>query len=308
MKRYWPFRHLAQKIWSIVLAVMLWMVVSGEETVERGLRVPLELQQFPSGLELQSDAPSLVDVRVRGSSGTLSRMSPGEIVAVLDLRGARPGRRLYQITPEQVRAPYGVQIVQVTPPSVALVFEDSVTKPVRVSPEIEGSPAPGFVVGKITVDPKMVDVVGPESAVERATEALTESVSVAGAQHDIVDSVNVGFTDPSLRLKSPRLATVTVQIAPGPVERVLRDHPVRLQNLASGLSAQVVPPTADLVVRGSREAIDRIAPGDVTAFVDLSGLGIGEYAMPVKVDAVADAGVARINPATVQVRIVRGKN
>ena len=65
---------------------MLWLVVSGEETVERGLRVPLELQQFPPGLELQGDAPSLVDVRVRGASGTLSRVGPGDIVAVLDLK------------------------------------------------------------------------------------------------------------------------------------------------------------------------------------------------------------------------------
>ncbi len=67
------------------------MVVAGEETVERGLRVPLELQQFPAGLELQGDVPSTVDVRVRGASGTLSRVGPGDIVAVLDLRTARAG-------------------------------------------------------------------------------------------------------------------------------------------------------------------------------------------------------------------------
>ena len=83
----WPFRHLGLKLWSIALAVLLWMVVAGEETVERGMRIPLELQQFPSGLELQSEAPSTVDVRVRGGSGALSRLSPVDIVAVLDLRG-----------------------------------------------------------------------------------------------------------------------------------------------------------------------------------------------------------------------------
>ena len=35
--------------------------------VERGLRVPLELQQS-AGLEIQGEAPSTVDVRVRGTS------------------------------------------------------------------------------------------------------------------------------------------------------------------------------------------------------------------------------------------------
>src|SRR5207302_56403 len=42
---FWPFGHLGLKLLSFGLALLLWMVVSGEETVERGLRVPLELQQ-----------------------------------------------------------------------------------------------------------------------------------------------------------------------------------------------------------------------------------------------------------------------
>ena len=105
----WPFRHLGLKLLSLGLAVMLWMVVSGEETVERGLRVPLELQQVPAGLELLGDVPATVDVRVRGASGTLSRVGAGDVVAVLDLRTAQPGRRLFPLTPEQVRVPFGVR-------------------------------------------------------------------------------------------------------------------------------------------------------------------------------------------------------
>jgi hypothetical protein len=48
MKRPWGFSHLGLKLLSLVMALLLWMVVSGEETVERGLRVPLELQQVPA--------------------------------------------------------------------------------------------------------------------------------------------------------------------------------------------------------------------------------------------------------------------
>src|SRR5947208_9000988 len=91
----WPFRHLGLKVLSLGVALLLWMVVSGEEAVERGLRVPLELQQVPAGLELSGDIPATVDVRVRGASGTLSRVAAGDVVAVLDLRGARAGRRLF---------------------------------------------------------------------------------------------------------------------------------------------------------------------------------------------------------------------
>ena len=103
MATIWPFRHLGLKVLSVVLALLLWMIVSGEETVERGLRVPLELQQVPAGLELTGEVPATVDVRVRGASGTLSRVSTGDVVAVLDLRSARSGRRLFPLTPERDR-------------------------------------------------------------------------------------------------------------------------------------------------------------------------------------------------------------
>ena len=109
----WPLRHFGLKILSVGLAALLWMVVSGEETVERGLSIPLELQQFPPALELQTKPPSTVDVRVRGGSGTLSRLTPVDIVAVLDLRGAQVGQRLFHLTPEQVRIPFGVEKKQI---------------------------------------------------------------------------------------------------------------------------------------------------------------------------------------------------
>jgi len=308
MAAIWPFRHIGLKVLSVVLAVMLWMVIAGEETVERGLRVPLELQQFPPGLELLGDVPTTADVRVRGPAGTLSRLSPGEIVAVVDLRGARAGERLFHLTPEQVRVPFGVEVVQVTPPTVAVAFETAASRSVVIKPAIEGRPAAGYVVGRITADPPEVEVVGPETAVRRVAEALTEPVKVTGAQRDVSETVTVGTIDPSLRLKTLRTALVTVQIVPAPLEQTVRDRPVHLRNLGPNLSAIVMPSDVDVTLRGNREALSRIQPDDATAFVDLSGLGEGEYTLTVHADSLRDAGVARIEPAAIKVRISSARN
>lgn len=303
MKAPWPFGHLSLKTLSVVFAALLWFSVSGEEVVERGLRIPLELMQFPAELELLGEAPSVVDVRVRGASGTLSRIGSSDLIAVLDLRAARVGRRLYQLTPEVVRVPFGVQVVQVTPPSVALAFERSATKQVPVVPAVEGDPAPGFVVGQTTVDPESVEVVGAASAIARVTEAVTEPVSVSGARGIVNDAVTIGFLDPALRLKTPRQARVSVDVRPGPVERALRGRPVQLRTLGSGLVARAIPNAVEVVLRGSREAVSRVNAEDVAAFVDLNGLGVGDYTLAVRVDDPDRAGVARILPATVQVKI-----
>jgi YbbR domain-containing protein len=304
---HWVFGNLWLKLLSLGLALMLWMVVSGEETVERGLRVPLELTQVPAGLELLGDVPATVDVRVRGASGTLSRVAAGEVVAVLDLHTAQSGRRLFPLTPEQVRVPFGVEIMQVLPSAVTMAFEMSASREVPIVPAVDGRPAPGYVIGPLTAEPRLVEIIGPESAVKRATEVVTEPVSVAGATTHVKQSVILGLLDPALRLKTARSATVTVQILPAPLERVLRNQPVHLRNLGPNLQAEAVPAAVDLTVRGRRETLGRVAADDLTAFIDLDGLGPGQYSLTVHADSSPDAGVTRVTPDSVQVRVTSGK-
>lgn len=303
MKAPWPFGHPGLKALSVVFAALLWFFVSGDEVVERGIRVPLEFLQVPDGLEMMGEPLSLVDLRVRGESGVLSRLGPGDVVAQLDLKGAREGRRVYSMTPEQVRVPYGVQVVQVTPPGVALAFESTASKQVPVTPTVEGDPAAGFVVGPIVADPPTVEVLGPKSAIARVSEALTAPISVEGAHDRVSGSVSVGFLDAALRLKAPRLVQVQVDVVPGPVERTMQDLPVHLSNLRTGLAARATPNVVDVVLRGSREGVYAADADAVRASVDLAGLGVGAYTLPVRIAGPSRAGVARTLPATIQITI-----
>ena len=307
MRAIWPFRHFGLKLLSVGLALMLWFVVSGEETVERTLRIPLELQQFPSGLELSGEPPSTVDVRVRGASSTLARLGPSDLVAELDLRSARAGRRVFRVTPDEVRAPFGVQVVQVNPPTVAMAFEPSTNRRVPIVPSVDGKPAPGFVVGHIAVAPSMVEVVGPESAVKRVTDAFTEPVSVAGAHDTVKETVTVGLLDSSLRLNGQRSAVVTVQVTPAPIERTMRDVAVHLRQLRANLTARATPSTAAVTLRGTREAFARLDSEGLDVYVDMSGLGGGTYTLPLRAEA-GDAGVVKIDPPTVEVRVASGQD
>lgn len=307
MKAFWPFDHLGLKILSLGLALLLWLIIAGEEVVERGLRIPLELQQFPAGLELRGEWPTFVDVRLRGPSGDLGRLGTGDIVAVLDLRSATAGPRLFPLTPDQVRVPFGVETLQITPSSVALTFEQSKTRWVTVRPPIEGDPDPGYIVGKVSVNPQRVEVTGPATLVDAVTEAFTEPVSVAGAHQQVTQQVTVGFTEPELRLKTPRPAIVTVDILPGPAERTLSDRTIHLRELGTKLVAQAVPASTTVVVRGSRQSLNRLDTSRVSPYVNLAGLGPGEHVVNVQVDALQDAGIARINPDTVRVKISSAK-
>ena len=301
--RYHPFHHLGLKIMAIALATLLWLIVAGDHLVERSMRVPLEFRNLPSALEIVGDPPTSVDVRLRGSSALLGRLQPSDAVAVLDLVTARPGSRMFHLRSDEVRAPYGVEVAQVVPSTVALDLETSGRRTVPIVPALDGEPAPGFVIGRVTADPATVEVAGPESRLKQLTGATTEPVEVNGSRTRVRDVVTVGITDSAVRLVQARDATVTVDILPAPVERDLAGVPVRWRNLGTGLRAEVRPTLTRITVRGRRDALAELRAGSIDAFVDLAGLGPGRYNLRVQVDPSQSFGLSAIEPAAVDVTI-----
>jgi YbbR domain-containing protein len=288
---------------AVALATLLWLIVAGDHLVERSLRVPLEFRNIPPELEIIGDPPTAVDVRLRGSSALLGRLEPRDIVAVLDLATARPGSRMFHLRSDEVRAPYGVDVAQVIPGTLAVDLEKSGRRTVPVVPALDGEPAPGFVIGRVTSEPPTVDVAGPESRLKQLTGATTEPVQVSASRERVRDVVTVGIADSAVRLVQPRDATVTVEILPAPVERDLAGVPVRMRNLQAALTAKVQPTLTRVTVRGRREALSDLRPGSVEAFVDLYGLGPGRYNLRVQVDPSQTFGVSAIVPAVVDVTI-----
>jgi YbbR domain-containing protein len=295
------FRHLGLKLLSIALAALLWLLVSGERIVERAMRIPLEFTNLPSQLEVLGDAPNVVDVRLRGSSGALNRVATGEVVAMLDLRAARPGRRLFHVTGADVRTPFGVEVVQVTPANVSLTFEPSASKVVPIVPAIEGEPAAGYTTGTVSADPPTVEVIGPVSALATLTEAITEPIVVTDATAPVSESVTVGLPDQAVRLREPQTTRVTVAVVPAPVEWAVAAIPVDVRNQGP-TKAQVTPSHVTVHVRGPKETMGSGAEA-FEASVDVTGLRSGQYQLPVRVVPPARIGVISIDPPELRVRI-----
>jgi YbbR domain-containing protein len=301
---YHPFRHLGLKVVALTCASLLWLTVAGEHIVERNLRVPVEFRNKPPQLEVVGDPPENVDVRLRGSSALLSRLDPGEVVAVVDLQQARPGSRLFHIRPEDVRSPYGVEVEQVIPGTLGIELERTARRIVPVIAPVEGDPPAGFVVGPITAEPATVEIEGPESHIKKLANATTEPITVSGARANVRDVVKVGLIDSACRLVKPQDVTVIVEVRPAPIERELRGVLVRARNLGSGLAAPKISPSlVTLSVRGRREALTGVGKDTVDAFVDLTGLGPGQYSLRVQVDPSEHFGVAEISPEVVVITI-----
>ena len=82
-------------------------------------------------------------------------------------------------------------------------------------------------------------------------------------------------------------------------------HLQKLESLRA--QARAIPSAVELTLRGSREALARVEADDIVAYIDLAGLGPGQYSLTVHADSSPDAGVTRIEPSVVQVQITSGK-
>ncbi len=294
-----PIRHVGLKVLSAAVAVLLWLAVTSDVEVERTVRVGLELQRTPSGVEMTTAVPDTVAVRVRGSASRLSALGPGDLAVVVDLDGVRPGRRLFPLTAGQVTAPYGISVVQVTPAALPLSFEVSASKVVVVRPRIEGTPVPGHSVANVSVNPSQVMVEGPESAVNSLTEVVTETVSVERATTLVREAVALDLSDVGVRIAGSSTAVVTVSVVADASERTVAGVPIRSRG-AVGDAVVVTPAVAEVVVQGAGDVVNALTAADVALFVDVTeAVNGGDLA--VKAESSPRFVVRSITPPSVRV-------
>jgi hypothetical protein len=290
-----PIRHAGLKVLSIAVAVLLWLVVTGDPVVERTLRVGLELLRAPSDLELVGAVPDSVAVRVRGPASRLSGLAPGDLSVVVDLDGVRAGRRLFPLLPSQVTAPFGVDVTQVTPSALPMAFEPTASAVLPVRPRVEGTAVAGHSVTNVSVTPSRVRVSGPESTVRGLTELFTEPVSVEGATSLVREAVTIDTSESSLRLDGGATAVVTITIAADTIVRTVTGVPITLRGGAPG---RLLPAEAAVTVQGARAVIEPLTGADIALFVDAQA-GASGRELVVQAESSPRFVVTAISPPTV---------
>ena len=111
---------------------------------------------------------------------------------------------------------------------------------------------------------------------------------------------NLGWKTLALVLGAALWFTVSGDLA---IERAVDGLPVTLKNVGEGVQAVVSPARVTVTVRGSREELGALAETQVAAWVDLNGLGPGQYKLPVRVDLPRTVDLAKVTPETIEVRV-----
>src|SRR5213593_3419790 len=210
--KHWLTYNWHLKLISLVLATMLWMMVATEASSELAMEVPLEYRNIPARMEITGDTTNSVQVRLRGSPNVVRDISPKNVSTTIDLSNMRPGEKIVPLSPQNVQAPFGAEVIRVNPSSIRFNLERTLTKTVPVVPTILGQPADGFEIGAVAVNPSKVEVEGPESRISTLASIATVPIRLDRRQTHIEQAAELDVPDPQIRLRRPAPVAVRVEL------------------------------------------------------------------------------------------------
>jgi len=252
-------RNLAAKIVAVLIAVILWGYVMNEQnpSTEGSFTAQVQLVNVPEGYKV-TQGTDKVKITVRGARSLFVSNSDVNFEASVDLREAKSGKGEYKV---RVKMPQGFELVDVQPGTVEVTLDPIVRRKVRADINVNGSPASGVTVAKVTQASSEVMVEGPSSAVKEVERligyvGLTSKNDADFALQVPLTAINADGKEVSGVTIQPATMYVTVQMARGLTKKIVTIHPVSEADLPAYLElVSIKPNPLQIEVAGAENII-----------------------------------------------------
>jgi|GEM_PF-122049 len=298
----WPV-----KVLCLGLAMVLYILFRVNTLTELQITVPLNALT-PEGFVVSSDIPGNINVTLRGEEEDVQGVLPDDVVAFVDLTSF-PEEGEYRVPVEFRKKGSALQPealeLRPRPREIELALEPRTVRSLTIRPELSGFPALGYELTQFFVSPSSVTAVGPQSQMTDLTELNTEIIDLSGRRNDF--TVTTRLIRPSSQISIPGGEVVEFRgvIDEAVVIRTVADREVVVFDLPSGLRIEGDLPRVTLTVQGSQLTVEGARPGDMTFYVEGSGIRRpGEYVLPLKMDIPQGLAVLQMVPREVTIRVV----
>ncbi len=176
----------------------------------------------------------------------------------------------------------------------AKITLDSYSTKVPISITTTGELTSGKAISKVTIEDydgnpiDNIEIFGDKETIDSIT-SVPVSIDINNQGNTANKVYDVTITKPAgVRYLSQTKAKITVEFG-DEKQKTIANVPIsNTKNLGDGLSAMAKSSADALVtvqVKGVQEVIDAITAENINAYIDLSGLTVGEYQVEVKIDS-----------------------
>jgi len=298
---------VAMRPYQIVLVNPTTVTVDLESIDTKTFPLVLSLTGQPAaGYQAGDASMDLTEVVVSGPKPSLEQVAQTRVVINLDgIRDSIDESLQIQVVDKQNKALKGLTInpesVRVTIP----ISQQGGFRDVAVKVIVQGQQAPGYRIENISVFPPVVTVFAenPELVNNLPGVVETQPLDLKDRREDVSTRLALDLPD-NITIIGSKTVQVQVSISPIQTSLTLSNQPINIIGLSGGLSAQVFPPSVDVIISGPVPVLDALTSKDITISVDCKGLGAGVYQLEPKVSPKVDnVLVESILPSTVEVDI-----
>lgn len=173
------------------------------------------------------------------------------------------------------------------------------TRSLPVNPVVTGTPAAGFQVTSISVQPVAESIQGEADVLAALAKVDTKPVSVSGANADVTTSVGLNLPSNVTSLSGAQVS-VTVHIQPVTGTLDINAGLV-LTGARSNLTYSVQASSVLVTLGGTQAALGAVNAGAFTASLDVSSLTVGTHLVSAQVTVPAGLSLVAISPVQVTV-------
>lgn len=295
------FENFGLKVLSLLFALGLYASMHSTSTAQRTLQVPL-IADMPApggGRTLMTELPETLSVTVEGPRQVLDDLQARLDPLPLNLRSARDERLAF--SPEMVAGlPRNARVTRIIPESLEIRWEDVLERVIEVQVPVAGQIAKDLELREVSVAPKTIKALGPESLVKGIQLARAEPFEIGGLPEGRHTRSLALAPPPAKVVFDHRTVEATIDVAR---KRITRDFHLKVQ-VVGLLRGRAEPAFVHVTIAGTPDRVTSLRPENVLVRVDpkasgVDGLKPGSALMPVIVD-VLDA-TATSEPASVVV-------
>ena len=300
-------RDFALKSVSLVLAVCIYVGVSGYLKDENTVALPVEIH-LTQDLMMIQPRNFKVEIKVRGTQRDLSKADEIRCRVEVGPNDRRnDGAYRVILTPRDFRMPGGLQVTQILNPELTLQLQRRISRELPVRMVLSGEPPSGFRISERICIPKTVVASGPENELGELKEILTEPIPLADRESSF--EYEAKLRKPAQLKFSVERVTVNVGVERNFVTRDFAKVPVGMfYDAQSGIVARFnadSPSFAAVRIVGTASDIARFRINNMRLYVDVSDISTaGEYTLPVRCH-ISSEGIraVRITPEQFKVTV-----
>lgn len=290
------------KLFSILIAVLLWVTVVVTQIEVKTINVPVVLVNPPENCIAITPIHS-VSVTVKGAAKVLTNMNYSSVALNMNVNSLPLGDNLRRILPSDFTTPLGIEIVSVEPAELKLTIDQIESKYIHVAPTFIGEIAKGYKVDSIITKPDFVYVKGAQSKILNKSFISTSPVNISDLKSSTVFHIGFKEEDGVVSI-SPDSAEIRIKVSENIVEKEINNVPVSCMNLNSDLSLKNKLFIDSVIVKGREDLIENITSMS-SFFVDCSNITkSGKYMRNISYRLmIKGVRILNINPKKIELEI-----